>query len=65
MLYLVLHRHTVGFTLLLTTLAAAVILYFTWYKHLPPPAPDPMEEAETLDGEAVRGAERAVAGGAR
>lgn len=44
MLYLVLHRHEVGFTLLGTTLISVVILYFTWYKHLPPPGQLPSEE---------------------
>jgi hypothetical protein len=48
MLYLVLHRLGIGFALLATTLAATVILYFTWYKHLPPPAAPPSEEAENL-----------------
>lgn len=47
MLYLVLHRLDVGFALLGTTLFTAVILYFTWYKHLPPPAPMPMDDEES------------------
>jgi hypothetical protein len=51
MLYLVLHRHAVAFALLATAAATAVILYFTWYKHLPPPAPEPMEEADTVRSE--------------
>lgn len=46
MLYLVLHRLEVGFTLLATTLISTIILYFTWYKNLPPPAPDAMTEEE-------------------
>lgn len=37
MLYLVLHRLTVAFPLLAIVAVAAVLLYFTWYKHLPPP----------------------------
>jgi Na+/proline symporter len=37
MLYLILHRLTIGFGLLGTTAICAVILYFTWYKNLPPP----------------------------
>jgi Na+/proline symporter len=49
MLYLVLHRLTVGFTLLGTTLAAAVVLYFTWYKTLPPPAEPPSEDAQNIE----------------
>lgn len=46
MLYLVLHQLTIGFALLGTTLLATVILYFSWYKHLPPPAPGTLEEEE-------------------
>jgi SSS family solute:Na+ symporter len=49
MLYLVLHRLAIGFGLIGLVLAAAVVLYFTWYKNLPPPAPDPMEESEAED----------------
>jgi len=37
MLYLVLHRHAVAFALLSTTALSAIILYFTWYQHLPAP----------------------------
>jgi Na+/proline symporter len=48
MLYLILHRLTVGFSLLATALVTAIILYFSWYKTLPPPAPAPSEEAENL-----------------
>jgi len=46
MLYLVLHRLNIGFTLLGITSASVVILYFTWYKNLPPSAPDAMSEEE-------------------
>jgi Na+/proline symporter len=46
MLYLVLHRLEIGFTLLATTLVSVIILYFTWYKNLPPPAPRTMTEEE-------------------
>jgi Na+/proline symporter len=46
MLYLILHRLEVAFALLATTLATVVILYFTWYKHLPPPSAQPSEDAE-------------------
>lgn len=51
MLYLILHRLTVGFGLLATTLIATVILYFSWYKTLPPPATQAAkdEEAENFD----------------
>jgi len=48
MLYLILHRLEIGFTLLATTLVSTVILYFTWYKHLPPPAPTPSEDSENF-----------------
>jgi SSS family solute:Na+ symporter len=51
MLYLVLHRLTIGFALLGTTAVTVVILYFTWYKTLPPPAPPPSEDAENLSEE--------------
>ena len=37
MLYLVLHRHAVAFALLSTSALSAIILYFTWYQHLPAP----------------------------
>jgi len=36
MLYLILHQLTIAFSLIGTTLLTVVILYFTWYKHLPP-----------------------------
>ncbi len=48
MLYLVLHRLTVGFALLGTTGLTVIILYFTWYKTLPPPSAQPSEDAENL-----------------
>ena len=51
MLYLVLHRLTIGFALLGTTAVTVIILYFTWYKTLPPPAPPPSEDAENLSEE--------------
>ncbi len=46
MLYLILHRLEIGLTLLAITSISIIILYFTWYKTLPPPAPTPSEEAE-------------------
>jgi Na+/proline symporter len=49
MLYLVLHRLTIGFGLLATTLACSVVLYFTWYKTLPPPAEPPSEEEQNVE----------------
>lgn len=48
MLYLVLHKLMIGFTLLATTLVTVIILYFTWYKHLPPPSAPLSEEEENL-----------------
>ncbi len=45
MLYLILHRLETAFALLGTTAVTIVILYFTWYKHLPPPS-EPVSEAE-------------------
>ncbi|MGD9562871.1 MAG: hypothetical protein AB7F88_11580 [Pyrinomonadaceae bacterium] len=48
MLYLVLNRLTVAFGLIGTTVAAVIILYFTWYKTLPPPSGPPSEEAENI-----------------
>lgn len=38
MLYLVINSLTVGFSLIATTLVCCVILYFSWYKTLPPPS---------------------------
>ena len=49
MLYLVIHRLTIGFGLLGVTLACVVVLYFTWYKTLPPPAAPPSEDAENAE----------------
>lgn len=49
MLYLVLHRPEVGFTLLGITAAAAIILYFTWYKHLPPASEPVSEQMDNLE----------------
>lgn len=49
MLYLVLNRLSVGFGLIGVTLACVVILYFTWYKTLPPPSAPPSEEVENLE----------------
>lgn len=51
MLYLVLNRLSVGFGLLGITLVTVIILYFTWYKTLPPAAaPQTDEEANNFDG---------------
>jgi Na+/proline symporter len=48
MLYLILHQLTIGFALIGTTVVSVIILYFTWYKTLPPPSEPPSEEAENL-----------------
>jgi Na+/proline symporter len=49
MLYLVLHRLNVGFALLATTLVCVIVLYFSWYKTLPPPSEPPSEEQQNID----------------
>jgi Na+/proline symporter len=49
MLYLVLNRLQVGFGLLAITLTAVIVLYFTWYKTLPPPSAPPSEDAENIE----------------
>lgn len=49
MLYLVLHRLNIGFTLLAITAVSMVILYFTWYKNLPPAAAQPAEDLENQE----------------
>lgn len=48
MLYLVLNRLTVAFSLIGTTLISVLVLYFTWYKTLPPASAPPSEEAENI-----------------
>ncbi|MGB7070302.1 MAG: hypothetical protein WBD22_12475 [Pyrinomonadaceae bacterium] len=49
MLYLILHRLSIAFSLLATTAVTVIILYFTWYKTLPPAAPPPSEESENIE----------------
>jgi hypothetical protein len=49
MLYIILHRLEIGLTLLAITLVTVVILYFTWYKNLPPAAAAPSEDLENLE----------------
>lgn len=51
MLYLILHRLEIGFALIGITLVTVIILYFTWYKTLPPPAPAPSEDAENYEAQ--------------
>ncbi|MCB1024452.1 MAG: hypothetical protein KDB79_08680 [Acidobacteria bacterium] len=48
MLYLVLHLLNIGFVLIGITIASTIILYFTWYKHLPPASEPPSEDEENL-----------------
>lgn len=47
-LYLILHRVNTAFGLFAVTAASVVVLYFTWYKTLPPPSEPPSEEMENL-----------------
>ncbi|MGD9631321.1 MAG: hypothetical protein AB7V18_18945 [Pyrinomonadaceae bacterium] len=49
MLYLVLHRLSIGFWLLGITLLSGIILYFSWYKTLPPASEPPSEDLENLE----------------
>jgi SSS family solute:Na+ symporter len=49
MLYLVLHRLSVGFGLIAITIACVVVLYFTWYKNLPPASEPPSEESQNKE----------------
>jgi Na+/proline symporter len=44
MLYLVLNRLSVGFGLLAITVVSVIILYFTWYKNLPPASAPPLDD---------------------
>jgi hypothetical protein len=53
-LYLILNRHTIAFACFSTTAVMCILLYFTWYKHLPPPAPAVTEEeTAALEGDAT------------
>lgn len=49
MLYLVLHRLNIGLTLLAITGVSVIVLYFTWYKTLPPPSAQPSEDLENIE----------------
>lgn len=49
MLYLILHRLEVAFALLGTTAVTIVILYFTWYKTLPPASAAQSEDLDNLE----------------
>ena len=66
MLYLVLHRHVVAICLLATAAVTASILYFTWYKHLPPPTSSLSEEGDVSAAElGFESAEEMAVGGSR
>lgn len=45
-LYLVLHRHQSAAWCFLVTASISAVLFFTWYKHLPPPDPRSDQEIE-------------------
>jgi hypothetical protein len=53
-LYLILHRHTEVIVCFATTAVMCIALYFTWYKHLPPPAPVIDEEVDVGASEQVQ-----------
>src|SRR6476620_5764835 len=48
MLYLILHRLNTAFVLIVMTIVSVIILYFTWYKNLPPPSEQPSEDVENM-----------------
>lgn len=66
MLYLVLHRLSVGISLVVIAALSAFTLYFTWYKHLPPAS---REDSEYIDRESVEvefaSGEQVAVGGSR
>ncbi len=49
MLYLVLNRLSVGLSLIGIAVVCTVVLYFTWYKTLPPASAPPSEDAENTE----------------
>jgi len=49
MLYLIIHRLDVAFALIGVTLISVIVLYFSWYKTLPPPSKPVSEEQENLE----------------
>jgi len=65
MLYLVLHRHVVAFALLSTTALAAIVLYFTWYQHLPAPGSSSEEFDPDRAEVSFDSAESVLVGGSR
>ncbi|MGI8810924.1 MAG: sodium:solute symporter family transporter [Pyrinomonadaceae bacterium] len=48
MLYLILHRLNTAFTLIGITIVSVIVLYFTWYKNLPPASEPPSEDIENM-----------------
>lgn len=55
-LYLILHRLSVAFGLIVATVLSVIILYFTWYKHLPPArTPEDYDEELQTHGAAEQG----------
>ncbi|MCC7306290.1 MAG: hypothetical protein IT173_01890 [Acidobacteria bacterium] len=55
-LYLILHRLSVAFGLIAATVLSVIILYFTWYKHLPPArTPEDYDEELQTHGAAEQG----------
>ena len=61
-LFLILHQLTKGFTLLAIVIACIVVLFFTWYRNLPPPgAVDDYDEAEVNEAANAPNAGRASA----
>jgi len=55
-LYLILHRLSVAFGLIAAAVLSVIILYFTWYKHLPPArTPEDYDEELQTHGSAEQG----------
>ncbi len=58
-LYLILHRHNVALACFAMTATVCVILFFTWYKHLPAPeGPTPEEQGIGTESAVPAGVER-------
>ena len=49
MLYLIIHQLEIAFALTGVTLISVIVLYFSWYKTLPPPSKPVSEEQENLE----------------
>ena len=52
-LYLILNRHATAFACFATTVIMCIALYFTWYKHLPAPAPVQNDDDAMSEGDAA------------